>query len=197
MSIGETNQAIKVSGGIEGGFKLILKSSAKTISQILVLQAFQIYECWSAEEMKIPSRLGLSMEVRGLAFRNDSGWIVVSRSSEQVGGALTVNRRIAMGAELVFARQWPVACENGKVADVAYEQYMRRGAGNQRKQEKQTFQRLEMQLLGVGGIPESQNSAANQQFVHFGIDLTRTMYEIVYLVVQGSRFGCDYQLSVD
>ena len=66
---------------------------------------------------------------------------------------------------------------------------MRRGAGNQRKQEKQTFQRLEMQLLGVGGIPESQNSAANQQFGNFGIDLTRTMYEIVYLVVRVPDLG--------
>ena len=74
---------------------------------------------------------------------------------------------------------------------------MRRGAGNQRKQEKQTFQRLEMQVLGVGGIPESQNSAANQQFGNFGIDLTRTMYEIVHLVVWSSGFRCDYQLPVD
>ena len=79
-----------------------------------------------------------------MALRNASEWLVVFESTMQIHGASMVNGWIAMGAELVFVRQWPVACENGKVADVAYEQYMRRGAGNQRMQENQTFQRLEM-----------------------------------------------------
>ena len=38
-----------------------------------VLQVFQIYDRWSAEEMKILLCLGLMMEVRGFAFRNASG----------------------------------------------------------------------------------------------------------------------------
>ena len=36
-----------------------MESSAKAISQILVLQAFQIYDCWSAEEMKNFGQFGV------------------------------------------------------------------------------------------------------------------------------------------
>ena len=49
-----------------------------------------------------------------------------------------------MGAELVFGRGSHMACENGKFADVAYEQYLRRGAGKRRKQVKQMFQSPEI-----------------------------------------------------
>ena len=37
-------------------------------------------------------------------FRNASRWLVVSGSTKQVRGASIVNRRISMGAELVFRR---------------------------------------------------------------------------------------------
>ncbi len=42
-----------------------------------------------------------------MAFRNDSGRLVVSGGIKQVRGALTVNPRIvAMSAELVFQSAW-------------------------------------------------------------------------------------------
>ena len=69
-----------------------MKSSAKTISQMPgYFMAFQNYDRWSAEEMKNLLCLGLLMEVRGLAFRNTSGWLVVSESTMQIHGASMVN----------------------------------------------------------------------------------------------------------
>ena len=31
-----------------------------------------------------------------------------------------MNLNVAMGADSVFGRTWPVACENGELVDVAY-----------------------------------------------------------------------------
>ena len=38
-------------------------------SNARVLQVFRIYDCWSAEEMKILPCFGLSMEVRGVRIQ--------------------------------------------------------------------------------------------------------------------------------
>ena len=56
----------------------------------------------------------------GLIFRNASGWLVVSGSTKQIRGELTVNRRIAMGAELVFGRRGQWQARMGELVDVAY-----------------------------------------------------------------------------
>ena len=77
------------------------------------IHVFQIYDCWSAEEMK-------NLSCLRLAFRNASRWFVVSRSTEQVRGASIVNRRISMGAELVFRRHaGEFADEYGRLAGIS------------------------------------------------------------------------------
>ncbi len=94
-----------------------------------------------------------------------------------------VNIRIAMSAESVFGRQWPVACVNGELADVADEQYMR-------PLDRKSSKSVEADISKLG----KHNFLGLGKFQHIKIarkinSLTRTMYGIVYLVVRVPDLG--------
>ena len=89
-------------------------------SDVGVLQVFWIYGCWSVEEMKIFALFSCCQwRCRGLAFRNTSGWLVVSGIARQFCRE-TVVLQDCQKCRIGVWKTWPVAGENGELADVAY-----------------------------------------------------------------------------
>ena len=99
-----------------------LKSSAKTIIQMPgCFKVFQIYDCWSAEKVKILPCFGLLAEVRGIGIQKCFGMACCFRkyraSSCSVNGESQDCRH---ECRIGVWKTWPVAGENGERADVAY-----------------------------------------------------------------------------
>ena len=67
-------------------------------SDIGMLHVFQLYDCWSAEEMK-------NLPCLRFTFRNASRWLVVSGSTKQVLGASIVKRRLSL-SYFVLNKAW-------------------------------------------------------------------------------------------